>query len=360
MSRPLTVGILGAGIGAEHLAAYRRLVPDFQVRWMCDLDVARARSVVGDDSTVGLTSDVAQLLDDQTLDIIDICLPPHLHVPFTLRALEAGKHVICEKPLACSLADIDRLEQAVARSGRRIFPVFQYRFGTGMAQLRHLIDAGLAGSAFAASLETHWNRGGDYYAAPWRGSWAGEQGGAILGHAIHAHDLITHVLGPVAQVSATLATRVNPIETEDCAAIALTLKSGALVTSSVTLGAADDRSRIRIMFQGLTAESGRAPYAPMAGDWHFTARAPRTQDQIDAALSLVATVAPGFDGFLGAVRSAINSQSDGAVTLADARHSIELVTAIYQAAATGQTQSLPLSPQSRFYRGWAPDGETRT
>jgi predicted dehydrogenase len=60
-----------------------------------------------------------------------------------------------------------------------------------------------------ASLETHWNRGPDYYAVPWRGTWAGEAGGAILGHAIHAHDLLCRYFGPVAQVQAQLATRVN-------------------------------------------------------------------------------------------------------------------------------------------------------
>ncbi len=352
MSAPLTIAILGAGIGAQHLAAYRRLGAQFSVRWLCDLDQARARQVAGGDPALAITGEMQEVLSDRSVDIVDVCLPPHLHVPVTLAALEAGKDVICEKPLACSLADIDRLEQAIARTGRRIFPVFQYRFGTAMAQLRHLMACGLTGQAYAASLETHWSRGADYYAAAWRGTWAGEQGGAILGHAIHAHDLISHILGPVASVTAALATRVNPIETDDCAAIALTMASGALVTSSVTLGAADDRSRIRIMFEGLTAESGRSPYAPMTGGWSFTARAPKDQGAIDAALTDVAPVAPGFDGFLLAVARA----GEDAVTLADARHSVELVTAIYQAAASGQSQSLPLPPEAALYHGWAPAG----
>jgi len=350
----LCVAVIGAGIGAQHLAAYRQMSQQFDVKWICDLDLTRAQSLVGGTETTRITANFDQVLADERVDLIDICLPPHLHVPMTLKALEAGRHVICEKPIACSLAEVDQLQEAVARTKRQVFPVFQYRFGLAMAQLKHLMQKGLAGPAYAATLETHWNRASDYYAVAWRGTWKGEQGGAILGHAIHAHDLITHLLGPVAQVSAQLATRVNPIETEDCAAIAMTLASGTQVTSSVTLGAADDRSRIRIMFQGLTAQSGQAPYAPMADRWQFTARAPQDQQLIDTALSEVAEQPSGFLGFLAAVHGALRDRSNVAVTLDQARHSIELVTAIYQASRTGQRQSLPLPRTAPLYGGWQP------
>jgi predicted dehydrogenase len=113
-----------------------------------------------------------------------------------------------------------------------------------------------------ASLETHWNRASDYYAVPWRGTWAGESGGAILGHAIHAHDLLCRYFGPVAQCAGAACTRVNPIETEDCAAISMGFANGALATSSVTLGAARDETRLRFVFRDLTATSGTEPYAP--------------------------------------------------------------------------------------------------
>ena len=82
-----------------------------------------------------------------------------------------------------------------------------------------------------ASLETHWNRGKDYYSKPWRGTWEGEQGGAILSHSIHIHDLVNMILGPVSNVFAKLTTRVNNIEVEDCAALSVEMENGALVTS---------------------------------------------------------------------------------------------------------------------------------
>lgn len=294
------------------------------------------------------------MLQDPQVDLVDVCLPPQLHAPVAGDALKAGKHVVCEKPLATSLADADKLLEIAREQDRRLFPVFQYRFGPAMNKLRALIDSGLAGRPFVASLETHWNRGGDYYAVPWRGTWAGEQGGAVLGHAIHSHDLLTAILGPVASVTAVTATRVNPIEVEDCAAITFRMQNGALATSSITLGAADNTSRLRFCFEGLTAESGRRPYAPATDDWTFQARAPVAQSAVDEVLAKVPEGKSGFAGFLGAVADALAGDRSQAVTAEDGRRSIELVTAIYQSAREQRPVELPLDPSNRLFEGWMP------
>ncbi len=351
----IRVAIIGAGIGREHLAGYRALPDRYEVAALVDLDLRRAAEAVGN-LPVPIAAEADQLLADPSIDLIDICLPPHLHLPFSLRALNAGKDVICEKPLVASLADADRLLAAIDASGRRLTPVFQYRYGPAMAQLTALAEAGLTGRAYAASLETHWNRGPAYYAVPWRGTWEGENGGAVLGHAIHNHDLMTMILGPVRRLSAFTATRVNGIETEDCAAISFEMVSGALVTSSITLGAATDESRIRLCFQGLTAESDTTPYAPATGAWRFTARAPREQAAIDAVLADVRPGPAGFAGFLEANADALEGSPGREVTAADGRRSIELVSAIYQSAREGRAVTLPLGPEAPLYAGWRPVG----
>src|SRR5690606_22551768 len=110
-------------------------------------------------------------------------------------------------------------------------------------------------------------------------TWAGERGGALLGHAIHIHDLLPWLVGPVTQVFADTATRVNAIEVEDCAALSIRMGDGALITSSVTLGCATDISRMRLCFEGFTVESDHSPYALSDKAWTFTARAPATQEQ---------------------------------------------------------------------------------
>lgn len=357
--RPLRVAIIGAGIGREHLAAYRELPARFAVTTVCDLDLARARSIVEEDS-IAVTSDLAAVMGDADIDIVDVCLPPHLHFETSVAALEAGKHVVCEKPLVNSLAQADALIAVAERTGRSITPVFQYRYGPAMQQLRALMDAGLTGKPYMASLETHWNRDAEYYAIDWRGTWKGERGGAVLGHAIHNHDLLTHVLGPIASLSASCATRVNDIETEDCAAVMFEMESGALATSSVTLGAANDTSRLRFCFEGLTATSGTAPYAPASDRWEFLARAPAQQQAIDDVLAAVTPSASGFTGFFEALHDALNGQSGREVLLQEGRRSLELVSAIYLSAQTGHRVTLPLGPDDAVYDSWIPqhDGTT--
>ena len=351
----IRVAIVGAGIGAEHLAGYRMLPERYEVVTLCDLNTARADAVLAGDTSIAVSGDLAAVLADARVDLVDVCLPPHLHFPVAVQGLEAGKHVICEKPIVRSLAEADALETAEAASGKRVFPVFQYRYGRAMDQLRALQAAGLTGKAYAASLETHWNRDAAYYSVPWRGTWAGESGGALLGHAIHAHDLLCHIMGPVVEVFAMAATRVNAIETEDCAALSLRMEDGALATSSVTLGAGNDTSRLRFCFEGLTAESGSMPYAPMQDEWRFIARGAVRQEEIDTVLTQVLPGHSGFAGYLAAVADALEMQGGNEVTLAHGRRSIELVTAIYASVREDRPVRLPLEATSEYYKGWMPE-----
>jgi predicted dehydrogenase len=348
------VSIVGAGIGTSHLAGFRQLRDRFTVANVCDLNTARAGALAAQYEGVAVTDDLAGVIADPAIDIVDICLPPHLHFRTCLDALAAGKHVICEKPLVTSLKEADALAAKVAETGRSIFPVFQYRYGLGTAQLRALREAGLAGRCYAGSLETHWDRDAAYYAVDWRGTWAGESGGALLGHAIHIHDMLTAILGPVAQVYADVATRVNDIEVEDCAALAIRMEEGARITSSVTLGAAGNTSRLRLMFEGFTVESDHAPYSFAEKGWTFTARAPRTQGEIDAVLARVAAPKLGYAGLFEGVAEALDGRPGREVTLGDGRRSLEFVTACYASARGGRPVALPLGPDHPLHAGWLP------
>ncbi len=363
MIRPLNVAIIGAGIGAEHLAGYRQLPDKFAVHTVCDKDINKACSMVSGDTSIAITTDLQTLLTEQTIDIIDICLPPHLHFNTCMAALAAGKHVICEKPLVSSLAEVDALAQQAATYQKIVMPVFQYRYGPALKILQALIDAGFAGKAYAASIETHWNRDSAYYDNPWRGTWAGEQGGAVLGHAIHNHDLLCAVMGPVSALTAFTSTSVNDIEVEDCAAISFDMSCGALATSSITLGAANDTTRLRFCFEHLTAQSGSLPYAPAESDWTFTARNEDSQPVMD---EFIQQVSPGYSGYAGlfnALSCHLSNSADtqhgrsGIVTLDDGRRSLELVSAIYHSARHRRTVQLPLTPAHQLYNGWILPGK---
>ncbi|MBL55426.1 MAG: oxidoreductase [SAR116 cluster bacterium] len=352
--RRLRVGIVGAGIGAEHFQAYLALTDRFEVRYMCDLDDARAAQAVSGRKAVTITRNLDQILADPKIDLVDICLPPHLHLSACSAALQAGKDVICEKPLVASLAEADQLADMMQQTGREVFPVFQYRYGAGAAKLQKLMAVGLAGTPLVGSLETHWHRDEAYYAVDWRGSWAGERGGAILGHAIHIHDWLSFAFGEIDSVFAYLATRVNEIEVEDCASLSIRMRSGALITSSVTLGAATDTSRLRFCFSGLTAESGLEPYKLADSDWQFIARAPQRQTEIESVLADLTPPLSGFQGLFAAIYDHLVSGQGDIVSFADGRRSIEFVTAVYRSAREGKQIHLPLNEDNPLYHSWLP------
>lgn len=354
MSNRFRVAVIGAGIGAAHVEGYRDNAAGYEVAVVCDLNEARATAVAATAPGATATTTYEAVLQRDDIDLIDICLPPYLHLEAIEAALAAGKHVLCEKPLVGSLTQAERVMQMAEQAGRAVVPVYQYRYGNGLARLHRLNEAGVTGPALVASVETHWNRLPEYYDVLWRGRKATELGGAILGHAIHAHDLLTFTLGPVRRVFAKAATRVNAIETEDCAAVCLEMTSGALVTSSVTLGAAEELSKLRFCFAGLTAEnSGVSPYRPAEGDWRFIARGARQQAEIDTALHGFVPRQESFAGLIEALHPALAGAAPLPLTWQDAYRSLELASAIYYSSATNTAVELPLLQDHPVRAGWA-------
>ena len=198
MDRRLRVGVAGLGVGRGHAETFLALADRFELVAVCDADEAKANALAAALAVPTVCRDFTELCAISDLDVVDICTPSFLHFAQTQEALAAGKHVILEKPVAGSLREVDELIAAEARSGKRVLPIFQYRFGHGAQKLRYLVQQGIAGQAFVATTETHWRRRDAYYAA-WHGRWERELGGPIVTLAVHAHDVITSILGPGAQ-----------------------------------------------------------------------------------------------------------------------------------------------------------------
>lgn len=353
----LRVGVVGAGIGASHVEAYRALPDLYDVAVLCDIDPVRAEAVAAAHGVAATTTAFEDLLADG-LDIVDICTPPHLHVPQATAALAAGAHVVLEKPVARSLAELDTLADAEAASGRTVSPIFQYRFGHGIQKLHHLRAKGFGAAPSVATAETHWWRSTPYYeAARWRGTFAGELGGCLTSHAIHIHDLLCEVLGTPTEVHARTSNRQNRNETEDMAVLSLAFANGAFATSSVTLGSRQQISRLRFCFSDLVAESGLAPYNPGHEPWTFPDDDPDAAARVADALADFVPRPERFAGQFFRLHAALTSGATLPVTLGDARRSIELLTAAYWSAATGAPVALPLAPDHPYYHGWIPAPE---
>ena len=349
----MRVAIAGAGIGRQHAAAFAALPQRFELVALCDPNDERRRALATEFGIARTTSSFDELLADGEVDVVDICTPQSLHFGQAKAALAAGRHVICEKPVVGSLADCDALIAAERASQRRVMPVFQYRFGVGLQKLLHLVARGVTGRHYLSTAETTWRRGPTYFATAWRGSLSQAMGGCLLTQAIHAHDAITITLGEVRKVYAAIATRVNPVETEDCAAATLTFADGSLATLAVTLGSADDTSRLRFHFEHLTAQSSLTPYTMTAEPWTWIPADAAAAARIADALADFRPRAEGFAGQFERFHDALTTGEAMPVTLADARTSLELLTALYHSAATGSAVDLPIVATHPAYRGWS-------
>jgi predicted dehydrogenase len=340
----LRIAVVGSGIGASHIEGFQELRDLFDVKILCDLNLERAAAVAEKYGIQEVVESFDEVCRRPDIDVLDVCTPPNLHLEQIQSALRARKHVICEKPLVANLAAMDYLSGLAENSGCRLMPIFQYRFGHGLQKLKYLVDRKLTGEAFVFNVDVAWQRSREYYNNPWRGRRAGELGGALLSHAIHAVDMVLYILGPVKSVFGRIGTRVNPIEVEDCAAISIEMADGSLGTISVTLGSAAEISRHRFTFRNVTAESNTEPYANSREPWIFSFNGEEQQTRITEALSQFKPLPEGYAGQFYRFHQALLDGSEVPVTLADARAALELVAGTYHSSQTGEPVIFPVRP----------------
>ncbi len=350
----VNVGVAGCGIGSTHIRVFKSMPDLFSVSALCDVDVPRAQSVAATEGIEAVTEDFSELCRRDDVDVVDICTPSYLHVSQILHALSRGKQVICEKPVAGSLQDLDTLMEAESRSGRSVMPIFQNRFGTGVQKLKYLVEHGVTGRAYVATSETAWRRRVDYYSVPWRGKWETELGGPLVTLAIHALDLVQFIVSPAKRVSAFAATRVNTIETEDCIVASLQMSDDSLCSLSVTTGSAEQISRLRFSFEALSAESNADPYDYPREPWRIKGDTRESEELIEDTLRDFRALPEGFTGQFLLFHQALENGTRLPVTLADARASLETITAIYRSVRTAQPADIPVSRRFPEYRGWHP------
>lgn len=344
MSLPLRIAVIGSGIGVEHIKGYQELPDLFDIKVLCDVNRERSAPVAQKFGIHNLSERFEEVCQHEEIDVVDICTPPALHLDQIRTALKAGKHVICEKPLAGSIADIDLVTQLAAESGKQVMPIFQYRFGNGLQKLKYLVDRNLTGQSFVFNVDVAWWRDAKYYENPWRGRRASELGGALLSQAIHAVDMVHYILGPAKNVFGRATTRVNQIEVEDCVAISMEMRDGSLGTISVTLGSLAEISRHRFTFRNVTAESCTAPYANSHEPWIFAFNANGNERQMRDALREFKPLPERYAGQFYRFYHALAADGELPVTVAEARAALEVVAATYYSSETNMPVPLPIGP----------------
>jgi predicted dehydrogenase len=227
----LHVVVVGCGsIGSRHARNLRTL--GVGALALCDLDASRALRLATDVGATATGGDLGVLLKRFRPDAVLVCTPPVSHLAIARRAIAAGTHVFCEKPLATDLDGIDALETLVAERRRVFMMGMCYRFHPALRRMKVLLDAGTIGRVLGATMWAgqylpDWHPWADY-----RREYSAQRalGGGVLLDSIHSFDTLRWVLGEPVEVTGMLA-RVSDLEidTEDVAAALVRLPSGAIV-----------------------------------------------------------------------------------------------------------------------------------
>jgi predicted dehydrogenase len=190
--------VIGLGFGQRHVQAYQRL-PGVRVVGIVAQNAERLEQARRAYDVPAAYTDDALLYEREALDLVSICTPDRLHAKQALRALRAGVHVLCEKPIAVCMEEAGQLVRAVRETGLAFMSGHNYRFVPQFAQLKALVEAGTVGdlllgeSSYVQDLYAMQARGPGY----WR--WADPQD-FYLGGAIHNVDLLRWTLGEVREV----------------------------------------------------------------------------------------------------------------------------------------------------------------
>ena len=226
--RPVRVGIIGFGhIGRTHLEALNAL-PDATV-----VAVSR-REPLSQDLGIAWHADYRELVQRDDIDLVAICTPSGHHAEQALAALDAGKGVVIEKPIALTLEDGERVVRTARDRKLFLSVISQRRTEDAVQSLYRALADGRLGQPVLGEALVRWSRDQRYYdSADWRGTRAMD-GGVLMNQAIHAIDLLCWLMGPVESVSGATATLVRRIEAEDTASASLRFASGALGAITAT------------------------------------------------------------------------------------------------------------------------------
>lgn len=349
----IKVGIIGTGsISSRHIEGYLSFGEECRIVAVSDIEQEKAREQaerVGLDATV--YSDHQQLLSQEEVDLVSICTPPSAHAQVAIDCLEAGVHVLVEKPMAASLAECDAMIAAAEKSGRLLSVVAQNRYRTTWMKLKTLLDEKIAGEVLHAQIDSLWWRGHSYYDLWWRGTWESEGGGPTLNHAVHHIDALAWMMGLPVEVEAMMSNVAHDnAEVEDLSIALLRFENGSLgqITSSVVHHGQE---------QGLTFQ---CEHAKLAAPWSvYASRSrqngfPERDEELEATIERRYAELPesrheNHTGQIENVLAAVRGDGELLIDGSDGRKTLELIQAIYKSGATRKPVALPLPPSDPFY-----------
>jgi predicted dehydrogenase len=350
-SRGFGFGIIGCG-----------MIANFHARAIGDI---RAAKVMACYDTVPAAADrfaaaqgcrayheLKHLLADPAVDVVTVGTPSGAHLEPAVAAARAGKHVIVEKPLEITLARCDKIIRECDKAGVRLSAIFPSRFHQSSIELKRAVDQGRFGRLTLGEAYVKWYRTQAYYdSGAWRGTWELDGGGALMNQAIHSVDILTWLMGPVAQITAHTGLLAHQrIAVEDTAVATLRFTSGALGVLEATTAAYPGYLK-RIEVHGSEGSAAMEEEDVVAWDFARKARGDaaihaRMAARISTAGGASDPAAIGHHGHTAQFRDvleAIRENRRPAIDGHEGRRSVEIILGVYKAAETGKAVKLPLA-----------------
>lgn len=228
--RKIGYAVLGLGVGKVHAKAaahskHGRLVA------VCDLIPAKLAEAKENYPDVLVYQSFDEMLKNPDIEIVSIAVPSGMHAEFAVRAMEAGKNVLVEKPMDISVEAALKIEEARKRTGMKAGVVHQNRNNICMKPMKDAIDSGRIGKLFMGTFEVKWYRDQAYYDnGGWRGTWEMDGGGSLMNQAVHTVDLMQWLMGDVESVTSTMGIYNHNIRTEDNTVSLVRFRNGAVAT----------------------------------------------------------------------------------------------------------------------------------
>ena len=351
----LNIAIVGTGnIAPAHVEGLLTFPDRCRIVALCDIYPEKAQAMK---EKYNLSCEVfdaheKMLASGLPIDVVHVCTPPYTHAEIAIHAMDAGKNVLVEKPMATCLKECDAMLEAERRNGVTMGCIAQNRFRNSISKLKKTLESGKAGKLRVAHVNSLWWRGHCYYDLWWRGLWEKEGGGCTLNHAVHHIDMINWFQGELPQKVTSVLSNVmhDNAEVEDLSFSTLQYRDGSVaqVTASVVHHGEE---------QGLVLQCEKAKLAAPWSCYASTSKGngfPERNEALEQELTAFYNAIPPLrcEGHTGEIDNYLTALEHGErplITGKDGRRTIELITAIYKSGALSETVSLPIAPEDDFY-----------
>ncbi len=334
--------VAGLGVGRAHMSAAHSS-PKCELVAACDINKERLDRALSEYPYIKTYLDFDEMLKDEEIDIISICLPSSMHADFAVKAMEAGKNILVEKPIDITVEAAMKIEEARVRTGKTAGVIHQNRNHAVMKPIKEALEGGRLGKLVLGTFGVKWYRDAHYYEG-WHGTWNMDGGGSLMNQAVHTVDLMQWLMGDVASVHSTMGIYNHDIETEDMTASVITFKNGAAATFvSTTCAYPGVSTEIQLYGTGGVIEID----ADVLKRW----RIKDSEDEADeeeemlqrygegnrAAEKANPGLLTGHASMVDNILDAVIEGKDPQIMPLEAIKSVRIVRAIYESARTGKT-----------------------